>query len=135
VADANPDDDVMRRQEHVALGASRIYAWRIMMALRPVELHILVSLADADRHGYAIRAETARRTGGDVLLEPGTLYRALRRLLDAALVAPVPLRDGEDERRRRYRLTPAGRRAARAEVDRLLATAQRASRALEKARP
>jgi DNA-binding PadR family transcriptional regulator len=106
-----------------------------MLALRPVELHILVSLADADRHGYAIRAETARRTDGDVLLEPGTLYRALRRLLDAEMVATVPLRDGEDERRRRYRLTAGGRRAAKAEVDRLLATATRASRLLEKARP
>jgi DNA-binding PadR family transcriptional regulator len=89
------------------------------MPLRTVELHILLSLVDGDRHGYAIRAETARRTDGEVVLEPGTLYRALHRLLTAGLVAESRLKAGADERRRPYRLTERGRKAALAEAERL----------------
>src|SRR5262245_29695713 len=90
--------------------------------LRPVELEVLLSLADEERHGYAIMRETAERTGGALRLDPGTLYRALERMRRAGLVAesarrPDPAAD--DERRRYYRITALGRKAARAEVRRL----------------
>jgi len=74
------------------------------LPLRPVELEILVALADGERHGYAIHKEVARRTGGQVEIEPGTLYRALRRLLEARLVAERRPTAHEDNRRRTYHL-------------------------------
>jgi DNA-binding PadR family transcriptional regulator len=91
-----------------------------LLPLRPVEFHILLALADGERHGYAIRQEAAARSGGEILLEPGTLYRALRRLLEAGLVAECrPDPDETDERRRTYRLTDLGRKAAAAEAQRM----------------
>jgi DNA-binding PadR family transcriptional regulator len=89
------------------------------MALRTVELHILLSLVDGDRHGYAIRTATAARTDGELVLEPGTLYRALHRLLAEGLVAEARVKGGADERRRPYRLTERGRKTALAEAERL----------------
>lgn len=77
--------------------------------------HILVALADADRHGYSILQEIAERTGGVVRMSPSTLYSAIKRLLEAGYIEeleerPDPAHD--DERRRYYRLAKAGRRAA-----------------------
>jgi DNA-binding PadR family transcriptional regulator len=104
-------------------------------SLRPVELEVLLALADEERHGYAIMQEAAERTGGALRLDPGTLYRALGRMRKAGLVAesarrPDPAAD--DERRRYYRITALGRRAARAEMERLedLVRAARRSRLL-----
>ena len=101
------------------------------MRLRPVEFHILLALADGERHGYAIRQEAAERSGGEVLLEAGTLYRALRRLLEAGLVAEQrsPTND-VDERRRTYRLTDLGRRSLTAETERMAALVETARRRL-----
>ncbi len=103
------------------------------LPLRPVELHILLALADGDLHGYAIRQEAAKRSGGEVLLEPGTLYRALRRLLEDGLVAETRAARETDERRRTYRLTDLGRRVAVAETERLAALVDEARRLLGKA--
>jgi DNA-binding PadR family transcriptional regulator len=119
------------------------------MPLRPVEFHILVTLAAEERHGYAIIQEASRLTGGELRLEPGTLYRALHRMLKDGWVAecgrrPVPRqsrpgdrgpRSEHDERRRYYRLTPLGRRIAAAEAERLshLVTAARAGGLLTRA--
>jgi len=89
--------------------------------LRPVELDILLTLTQGERHGYAIIQETEAREGG-TRLETATLYRALKRLVEAGFVRPSePGRapDGSDERRRYYAITPAGRAAARAEALRL----------------
>jgi DNA-binding PadR family transcriptional regulator len=77
--------------------------------------HILVALADCDRHGYSIMQEVGERTNGAVRLSPSTLYSAIKRLLEAGYIAeleerPDPAHD--DERRRYYRLTKTGRRAA-----------------------
>lgn len=93
----------------------------LLPALRPVEFQVLLALADEERHGYAIMQETSQRTGGVLRLDPGTLYRALRRMRTAGLVAEAARRDGGagDERRRYYRITALGRRAARAEMRRL----------------
>jgi DNA-binding PadR family transcriptional regulator len=92
------------------------------MTLRPVEFHVLLALAADDLHGYAILQEVARLTDGDLEIEPGTLYRALHRMLkDGWVVESLrrPAADVDDERRRYYRLTPLGRRVAGTEADRL----------------
>ena len=108
------------------------------MALRPVEFHILLALAGDERHGYALLQEVESQTGGEMQLEPGTLYRALHRMLKDGWVAESarrPAADQDDERRRYYRLTPAGRRVASAEAARLsrLVTLARAHRLLSRA--
>jgi DNA-binding PadR family transcriptional regulator len=92
--------------------------------------HILVALADRDRHGYSIMQEVAERTAGAVRLSPSTLYSAIKRLLQEGLIEeleerPDPAHD--DERRRYYRITRAGRRAAMDEarqLEKLLADAR-----------
>ena len=92
------------------------------MALRPIEFHILLALASEERHGYAILQEVTRLTEGDLELEPGTLYRALHRMLADGWVvesARRPAADVDDQRRRYYRLTTLGRRVATTESDRL----------------
>ena len=92
------------------------------MTVRPVEFHILLALAGEERHGYAILQEIARLTDGELTIEPGTLYRALHRMLADGWIAESarrPAADADDERRRYYRITPIGRRVATAEADRL----------------
>ena len=98
--------------------------------LRTVEFHILLALAEENRHGYAILLEAQRRAGGAAItLEAGTLYRALRRLREAGLVDEAPDEPDDDERRRYYTLTAEGRQAAADEAQRLaaLVSAARAS--------
>ena len=84
---------------------------------------ILVSLADRDLHGYAIIQDVSSRTDGEVRLTASTLYAAMKRMLDAGMVDEVsePRRapDGEDPRRRYYRMTPYGREVAQLEAARL----------------
>jgi DNA-binding PadR family transcriptional regulator len=90
--------------------------------LPPAVFHILIALADDDRHGYAVIQEVARRTGGEVTLSPGTLYRTIQRLLEQGLIEETserPAPELDDERRRYYRITLRGRAAARAEARRL----------------
>jgi DNA-binding PadR family transcriptional regulator len=90
--------------------------------LTPITLQILLSLGDAERHGYAITSDIAARTDGRMQIQPGNLYRSLRALLDEGLVEESvrrPAPDADDERRRYYRITPAGRREATAEIARL----------------
>jgi DNA-binding PadR family transcriptional regulator len=84
--------------------------------------HILVALADRDRHGYSIMQEISERTAGEVRLSPSTLYSAIKRLLEEGYIQeleerPDPAHD--DERRRYYRITKAGRRAAMEEARQL----------------
>jgi DNA-binding PadR family transcriptional regulator len=84
--------------------------------------HILVSLADRDRHGYAVMQDVLERTDGALRLSPSSLYAAIRRLIEQALIEelaerPDPAQD--DERRRYYRLTRLGRAVAMAEARRL----------------
>jgi len=110
------------------------------MALRSIEFHILLALAAEERHGYAILQAVASLTDGELTLEPGTLYRALHRMLADGWVAESarrPAADMDDERRRYYRLTPLGRRVAAAEAERLqrLVSVARAHRLLSHAKP
>ena len=98
--------------------------------MRPIEFHILLALSGDERHGYGILQEVVRITDGELQLEAGTLYRALHRMLKGGWIAESgrrPAADLDDERRRYYRLTPLGRRVARAEatrLSRLVATAR-----------
>jgi DNA-binding PadR family transcriptional regulator len=90
--------------------------------LTPVVFEILMALAAGEQHGYAIMQDVERRTDGRIELHAGSLYRALSRLLDAGLIEELderPAPETDDERRRYYRLTPAGAAAARAEAERL----------------
>jgi DNA-binding PadR family transcriptional regulator len=97
---------------------------RSFLPLRPPDLMLLLALGDGERHGYALAQELAERSDGVVSLEPGNLYRVVRRLMADGLVdeserRPAP--DLDDERRRYYRLTPLGARVATAELERLRA--------------
>jgi DNA-binding PadR family transcriptional regulator len=90
--------------------------------LTPAILQVLLSLGDEERHGYAIAADIADRTGGRMQIQPGNLYRSLRTMLDDGLIvesARRPASDVDDARRRYYRITPRGRDAAVAEIARL----------------
>ena len=103
------------------------------LPLRPVELEILLTLAHGERHGYAIIQETEARNEGALRLETGTMYRALRRLVEGGLAEPTERRrpdPDDDERRRYYAITALGRRVAAAEATRLarLVDAARAAR-------
>ncbi len=84
--------------------------------------HILVSLADRDRHGYSVMQDVAERTNGVLRLSPSTLYASIKRLLLQSLIEELAERPDpkhDDERRRYYRLTRLGRRVAVAEARRL----------------
>src|SRR4029450_8045983 len=84
--------------------------------------HILIALADRDRHGYSIMQDVAARTERRVQLSAGTLYSSTPRMLEPGLIEELsrsPDRTSTDERRRYYRLTRFGRRVAAAEVARL----------------
>jgi DNA-binding PadR family transcriptional regulator len=90
--------------------------------LKPNWFHILLTLSDGERHGYAIMKEVADRTDGKVRLWPATLYGSIRRLEEESLVEPVAYDDGadpDDERRVYYVLTSLGRSVLGAEVRRL----------------
>jgi DNA-binding PadR family transcriptional regulator len=83
---------------------------------------ILMSLADDDLHGYEIMRRVEEQTDGRTRMGPGTLYSSIQALLDAGFIAEVASRSDEgpnEARRRYYRLTAAGRKAAREEAERL----------------
>jgi DNA-binding PadR family transcriptional regulator len=95
-----------------------------MAPLSPQAFHILIALASRDQHGYGIMQDVAARTGGKLRLSAGTLYGLVKRLLEDGLIVELadsqrPVKHGDDERRRYYRLTPIGRKAARTEVNRM----------------
>jgi DNA-binding PadR family transcriptional regulator len=93
-----------------------------LLPLPPATFHILVALAEEDRHGYAIMQDVTARTGGELKLSAGTLYRSIQRMLEQGLLTEISTRPApelDDERRRYYRITPFGRAVARAEARRL----------------
>jgi DNA-binding PadR family transcriptional regulator len=90
--------------------------------LTPALFHVLLALADGEKHGYAILKEVARRTGGRVQLSAGTLYGIIKRLNAEDWIVESnkrPVAGLDDERRRYYRLTELGRRVAVTEARRL----------------
>src|SRR5262249_2293263 len=93
-----------------------------LLPLPTAVFQILVALADRDRHGYSIMQDVSARTNGKVRLSAGTLYSAIRRMLEQGLIEQLresPDPTSEDERRRYYRLTKLGRHAAVAEARRV----------------
>ena len=97
---------------------------RAHLPLKPVDLELLLALADDDRHGYGLVQAVAAHTNGLVVLDPGNLYRVVKRLLAEGLVAEAGQRSAPDEggeRRRYYRLTALGGRVLAAELERLRA--------------
>src|SRR5215469_10796139 len=98
--------------------------------LTPAMFHVLLALAGDDLHGYAILKEVELRTGGKVRLSTGTLYGIIKRLLADGLIVELrrrPVMENDDQRRRYYRLTDAGRKVALAEavrMEKLLARAR-----------
>lgn len=90
------------------------------LPLSPAMLHILLSLAGEDRHGYGMMQEVARQSDGQYKLGPGTLYDNLQKLMSQGLVEHARRRGQDDDPRRRYyRLTSAGRGVLTAEIARL----------------
>jgi len=92
------------------------------LPLPPATFHILLALAEDDRHGYGIIQDVAARTGGELRLSAGTLYRSIQRMLEQGLIVEArerPAPELDDERRRYYRITPFGTAVARADARRL----------------
>jgi DNA-binding PadR family transcriptional regulator len=102
-----------------------------MPPLTPAVFHVLLALADGERHGYAIMQEVADSTDGRIKMGPGTLYGTIKRLLEARMIEESDERPDpelDDERRRYYRLTALGQRAVRAEALRYAEMAEVARR-------
>ena len=93
-----------------------------LLPLPTATFHILLALADDDRHGYAIIQDVAARTRGELQMSAGTLYRSIQRMLEQGLLEETrdrPAPDQDDERRRYSRITPFGNAVAGAEARRL----------------
>jgi DNA-binding PadR family transcriptional regulator len=110
------------------------------LPLTPAMFHILLALADQERHGYHIMQEVDERTSGTVKLGPGTLYGSIKRMVNEGLVEELEERpdpEFDDERRRYYRLTDFGLRVAKAEAQRLdhMVKSARAKKLLPRVRP
>jgi DNA-binding PadR family transcriptional regulator len=98
--------------------------------LSPAVFHILLSLGEGERHGYALRREIAQRTGGKLKLGPGVLYGSIHKMLEWELIKESDERPDphlDDERRRYYRITPYGRKVAQAEAARMRGLVQLAA--------
>jgi len=95
-----------------------------MEPLTPAVFHVMLALADGEKHGYGIMQEVAAETENKIVMGPGTLYGTLKRMLEAGQIQEAETRPDpqlDDQRRRYYRLTEQGRRAATAEAERLRA--------------
>ena len=98
--------------------------------LSPVFFHILLSLGEGERHGYALKREIQKRTNGSLKLGPGVLYGSISKMLELGLIEESDERPDphlDDERRRYYRITASGRKAAQAEAVRMRELAQLAA--------
>lgn len=90
-----------------------------MLPLTPAVFHILLALAEGERHGYVIMQSVAETTEDQIKMGPGTLYGTIKRLLESRLIAESDERPDpelDDERRRYYRLTDFGTRVLQAEA-------------------
>jgi len=105
------------------------------LPLSPAALHILITLASEDRHGYGIMQEVAKQTDDKYRLGPGTLYDNLQKLLDHGLIEELNRRDKDDPRRRYYRLTSLGDRVVTAEIQRLESVFRKVKTHLQSMKP
>ena len=92
-----------------------------LLPLPPATFHILMAVANDERHGYAIHQDVEASTDGELRLSAGTLYRSIARMVEQGLISEIAKRRTaeDDERRRYYRITPFGTAVARAETARL----------------
>ncbi len=93
-----------------------------LIPLPPATFHILMAVAQEDRHGYGIIQDVIRRTNGELKLSAGTLYRSVQRMLEQGLIDETddrPAPELDDERRRYYRISAFGTAVARAETRRM----------------
>lgn len=93
-----------------------------LQPLTPAVFHILLALMDQERHGYGIMKEVESQTQGEMLLRAGTLYQAIKRMLEMGLIEESAVRPDpalDDERRRYYKISGLGHKVASAEVERL----------------
>jgi DNA-binding PadR family transcriptional regulator len=93
-----------------------------LLPLSPAVFHILLSLGEGERHGYALKREIAKRTSGKLKLGPGVLYGSINKMLDLGLIEESDERPDphlDDERRRYYKITTFGAQVARAEAARM----------------
>lgn len=100
-----------------------------LLPLTHIVYHILLSMSDGDKHGYAIIKDLAARTDGRLELEAGTLYAAIKRMREEELITEVPAPDGADSRRRCYSITAFGREVLGLESRRLQAMVELAREA------
>jgi DNA-binding PadR family transcriptional regulator len=108
--------DIMKNMAHKSVPPEGF------LPLPAATFHILMAVAEEDRHGYAIIQDVAARTGGELKLSAGTLYRSIQRMLEQGLISETrerPAPDLDDERRRYYRITPLGTAVAKAEATRM----------------
>jgi DNA-binding PadR family transcriptional regulator len=92
------------------------------LPLKPVDLELLLALAGQDLHGYGLVQAVAAHTDGLIALDPGNLYRVIKRLLESGLVVEAGQKAASDaggERRRYYAMTPLGGQVLAAELERL----------------
>lgn len=104
-----------------------------LLPLSPAVFHMLLALSEGERHGYALKREIARRTGGKLKLGPGVLYGSINKMLEQGLIEESDERPDphlDDERRRYYRITAFGRRVAQAEAARMRELVELAESAL-----
>lgn len=109
---------------------------RQLQPLRPPVFHILLVLAEGERHGYSIKQEVEQRTDGVVKMGPGTLYESIQRMVELGLIRESSVRSRQEQgqaQRRYYRITSLGEDVLRAEVERLEAAVQSARASLRKA--
>jgi DNA-binding PadR family transcriptional regulator len=95
---------------------------RDLPPLSPAVFHILLSLGEGERHGYALKREISLRTGGKLKLGPGVLYGSINKMLELGLIEESDSRPDphlDDARRRYYRITPYGQKVAQAEAARM----------------
>ncbi len=119
-----PSDDKRPKSDHPGSGdtSGRREDARARIELTPAMFHILMALADGERHGYGIMQFVEAATRGEMRLPPGTLYRSIKRLRNDGLIdvsSKRPATEEDDERRRYYRITQAGHEAATLEARRL----------------
>jgi len=110
------------RKEKLLMSNDDRRAPEALLPLTPAVFHILLALADGEKHGYAIMQEVGARTGGAMRMGPGTLYGSIQRMLKDSLIVEVQDRADPvhgEERRRYYRLTGFGLRVLQAEARRL----------------
>jgi DNA-binding PadR family transcriptional regulator len=106
-------------------------AIRPFLPLPPATFHVLLALSTGERHGYGILQDIEARTGGELRLSAGTLYRTIQRLVEQGLIeesSKASLK-GDDPRRRYYRITRFGDTVVKADAERLAHLVQMARRA------